>query len=128
MWYSWHAIIFQLLNQIGFNTGTLLSDKGTVRFRWPRPLVVYRAHVVMTIKNAAVNTLCKGAKKCSRLECTVQICATAHARDGSAPSSGAIFHRAFRPHVELQPQAFVTLSAQKRASLRTTGTSNITKQ
>jgi hypothetical protein len=45
----------------------------------------------MTVhKILAANTRYKGAKKLPELGRTVKIRATAHARDGSAPSSGAV--------------------------------------
>jgi hypothetical protein len=42
-------------------------------------------------KISAADTLCKCAKKLSNLEYTVRIRATAHARDGSSHSGGAVF-------------------------------------
>jgi hypothetical protein len=77
----------------------------------PEILFVFRAYLLMIIqKISTANTLCKGAKNCSKLECTVQIRATAHARDCSAPSSDAVFRCAFQHYVDLRPQAFVTLA------------------
>jgi hypothetical protein len=62
----------------------------------PEILLVYRTHLVMVAhKILAADTWCKDAKKLPKVETQVQIRATAHARDGSAPSSGAVFPGAF---------------------------------
>jgi hypothetical protein len=63
----------------------------------PVILLIYTAHLVMTVhKISAANTLCKGAKKLLKLECTIQIHATTHAHDGSTLSSGKVFPRVFQ--------------------------------
>jgi hypothetical protein len=50
----------------------------------------------MTVhKILAADTRYKGAKQLPYLGRTVQIRATAHARDGSAPGSGAVFPSEF---------------------------------
>jgi hypothetical protein len=46
-------------------------------------------------KLLAADTRCKGGTTCPKLEPTVQIRATAQARDGRAPSSVAVFPGAF---------------------------------
>jgi hypothetical protein len=58
----------------------------------PEILSVYRAYLIMTVhKILAADMRCKGVKKLLKLGRTVQIRATAHARDGSTPSSGTVF-------------------------------------
>jgi hypothetical protein len=65
----------------------------------PEILLVYRAHLETIVhKILAADTRCKGVKNCPKLEPIVQIRAIAHACDGSAPNSGAVFPGAFQQY------------------------------
>jgi hypothetical protein len=45
----------------------------------PEILLICRSHLVMIVhKISAADTLFKGVKNCSKLECAVQICANMH--------------------------------------------------
>jgi hypothetical protein len=78
----------------------LFSNKGMVWFVRPKPdlklcsftkpiLLLLYTKFQLPIRGARVR------KICTNLECTVEIRATVHARDGSASSSGAVFPGAF---------------------------------